>query len=113
MAGVMSLTFEQLCGSRLNYKLLHAAIRIASLITIALTFVIMLSGRVEQFALQNLVIYPLLCSPIVIISVVIFESFRLRRNQVEHRAVAIDWLFVILSLTVWCVEVFRILSTFG
>ena len=109
----MLLTFEQLCGSQLNYRLLHAALRIASLITISLTLVIILSGRAETLALKSFGIYLLLCLPIVIVTVVIVESFRLRRDHSEHREVAIDWLFVIASLAVWCVEMFRILTTFG
>ena len=109
----MLLPFEQLCGSRLNYRLLHAALRIASLITISLTLVIILSGWAETLALKSFGIYLLLCLPIVIVTVVIVESFRLRRDHSEHRAVAIDWLFVIASLAVWCVEMFRILATFG
>ena len=109
----MLLTPEQRCSSRLNYRLLHASLRIASLITISLTLVIILSGRVETLALKTFIIYPLLCSPIVIVTVVIFESFRLRQDHSEQRAVAIDWLFVIASLAVWCVEMFRILTTFA
>ena len=104
--------FEQLSGSRLNYTRLHAALRIASLITISLTFVIILSGRAEKLAFRSFGIYLLLCLPIAIVTVVIVESFQLRRDHSEHRAVAIDWLFVIASLAVWCVEMFRILATF-
>jgi hypothetical protein len=106
-------TSEQLSGSRSNYGLLHAALRIASLITISLALVIILSGRVETLALKNFIIYPFLCSPIVIATVAIFESFRLRRDRSEQRALAIDWLFVIASLAVWCVEMFRILTLLG
>jgi len=107
----MLLTFERLCGSRLN-RVLHAALRIASLITISLTLVIILSGRAETLALK-FGIYLLLCLPIVIVTVVMVESFRLRRDYSEHRAVAIDWLLVIASLAVCSVEMFRILTTFG
>jgi hypothetical protein len=110
---VMLLSFEHQCGSRLNYNLLHAAIRISNLITVALMFLIIFSGHVENVAIHNFVIYPLLCAPIGILLVVIFESVRLRRNQIAQRAVAIDWLFMIASLAVWCVEIFRMLTTFG
>ena len=109
----MLLTFEQPCGSRLNYRVLHAVLRIASLITISLTLVIILSGRAETLALKSFGIYLLLSLPIVMVTVVIVESFRLRRDHSGHRAVAMDWLFVIASLAVWCVEMFRILTTLG
>jgi hypothetical protein len=112
-AVVMLLAFEQLFGSGLNYRRLHAALRIASLIAISLTLAIILSGWAETLAVKSFGISLLLCMPIVIVTVVIIESFRLRHNHSQHRAVAIDWLFVIASLAVWCVEMFRILTTFG
>src|SRR5712664_511137 len=54
---VMLLPFDQLCGSRLNYKLVHAFVRLASLGGIALVFVVVFAGRLSSAALETLTVY--------------------------------------------------------
>jgi hypothetical protein len=105
----MSLPLEQFCGSRLNYKVLHAALRLVSLSTIGLCFIIALSGRIKPPALETVIAYAFLCSPVALISVVVFESFWFVKTRNEQRALAIDWFFVIAALVAWGIEMVRII----
>jgi hypothetical protein len=105
----MLLPLEQFCGSRLNYRVLHVALRMVSLSTIALCFVIALSGRIKPPALETVIAMLFFCSPVVLISVVVFESFWFVKSRNEHRALAIDWFFVIAALVAWAIEMVRII----
>ena len=103
----MLLPLEQFCGSRFNYKLVHAFLRLTCLLTAA--FIIMIfnaphaldlflrNGIVADFSFRWFLYY----SVPVILSVVIFESFWFRRTKPELRPLAIDWFFVLGYLVVW------------
>ncbi len=104
---VMLLSLEQICGSRLNYKLFHGFVRLTCSLSIALVFILVWSPhfadvwlrntRLEGLAIQWFLFY----SPITTVSLCIFESFWLRRTEIEMRALALDWLFVVVYLIVW------------
>jgi hypothetical protein len=105
-ASVMLLPLEQFCGSRFDYKLLHAFVRLTCLVTAAfiimifnaqhLTNVILQNDRVADVTVQWFLYY----SVPVILSVAVFESFWLRRTEREFRPLAIDWFFVLGYLIV-------------
>jgi hypothetical protein len=105
--GVMLLPIEQLCGSRLNYKLFHGFVRLTCSLSIALVFLnIYLSHKfvsvLPNSGLEDLDIHWFFISPLVVLSMVVFESLWLRRTEPEMRSLAIDWLFVLAYLCVWC-----------
>jgi hypothetical protein len=107
---VMFLPYQELCGSRLNYKLVHASIRVATLVGIALVFVVAFAGRFNP-PLEQLTVYFFFGLPIAVLFIAVFESFWFRRTEHETRAVAVDWLFVLALLVVWAFEMVRILLT--
>ncbi len=106
----MLLPYDEICGSRLNYKLVHASIRVATLAGIALVFVVAFAGRFNR-VLEELTDYLFFGLPIAVLFVAVFESFWFRRTEPETRAVAVDWLFVLVFLVVWAFEMVRILLT--
>jgi ABC-type dipeptide/oligopeptide/nickel transport system permease subunit len=105
---VILLPFDEICGSRLNYKLAHASIRVACLVGIAVVFVVTFAGRFDR-VLEQFTIYLFLGLPLIVLSVAIFESVWFRRTEPEQRAVAIDWLFVVAYLVVWAFEMVRVI----
>ena len=106
----MLLPYHELCGSRLNYKLVHASIRVASLAGIAVVFVVALAGRFNP-VLEQLTIYSFFGLPIAVLVFAVFESFWFVRAKLETRAVAIDWFFVLAFLVIWAFEMVRGLLT--
>jgi hypothetical protein len=102
----MFLPLEQLCGSRLKYKLVHAVVRVASLVSILLIFIISM-GMLSNAGFENLIVFWFWYWPIAVVSVVVFESFWLGRSELEMRALAIDWLFALAYLAVWCFEIVK------
>jgi len=107
----MLLSFDEVCGSRLNYKLVHASIRVACLVGLAVVFVVAFaSGRFDP-VLEQITLYLFLGLPIVVLSIGVFESVWFRRTEREHRAVAIDWLLVLAYLVVWAFEMVRVIVT--
>ena len=108
MPSVMLLTIDQLCGSRLNYKFVHASIRVTCLVGIAIVFVVALAGRFDR-VLEQITIYLFWGLPLAVLSVAIVESFWFRRTEREQRALALDWLFVLLYLITWAVEMVRVI----
>jgi hypothetical protein len=106
----MLLPFDEICGSRLNYKLVHASIRVACLIGLAVVFVVAFAGRLDP-VLEQIIFYLFLGLPIAVLSIGVFESVWFRRTASEHRAVAIDWILVLAYLVVWAVEMVNVIVT--
>jgi len=106
----MLLPYHELCGSRLNYKLVHASIRIASLVGIVVVLVVALAGRFNPL-LEQLNIYSFFGLPIAVLLSAVFESFWFGRTKPETRAVALDWFFVLAFLVVWAFAMARLLLT--
>jgi hypothetical protein len=107
---VMLLPFDEICGSRLNYRLVHASIRVACLVGIAVCFVVAFAGRFDP-VLEEIVFCLFFGLPLAVVSVAVFESVWFRRTEREQRAVAIDWLLLIVYLVVWAVEMVRVILT--
>jgi hypothetical protein len=112
----MLLPFEQLCGSRLNYKIVHAFVRLTCMVSAVLLLMLFYSAKIFELIrntpLAHVAFYWFLSSPIIVISIAAFNSFWLVRTQPETRALAIDWLFVVAYLVVWCFQVLKIFLSF-
>jgi hypothetical protein len=106
----MLLPFDELCGSQLNYKFVHASIRVGCLVGLAVVFVVAFAGRFDPL-LEQLTLYLFLGLPVVVLSLGVFESIWFRRTEREHRAVAIDWLLVLAYLVVWAFEMLQVILT--
>jgi hypothetical protein len=106
----MLLPLDEICGSRLNYKLVHASIRVACLVGLAVVFVVAFAGRLDPL-LEQIIFYLFLGLPIAVLSIGVFESIWFRRTEREHRAVAIDWLLALTYLVVWAFEMVRVIVT--
>jgi hypothetical protein len=104
----MLLPFDQLCGSRLNYKLVHASIRLACLVGIGVVFVVMYAGRFNP-VLEQLTILSFFGLPVAVLSSAVFESVWFGRTKLDIPAVAIDWFFVLAFLLVWAYEMLYLL----
>jgi hypothetical protein len=112
----MLLPFEQLCGSRLDYKIVHAFVRLTCVVSAVLLFILFYSAKVfaliRHTPLDDIASYWFFSSPIIVISIAVFDSFWFVRTQPETRALAIDWLFVVAYLIVWCFQMLKIFLSF-
>ncbi len=106
----MLLPFDEICGSQRNYKLVHASLRVACVVGLAVVFAVAFAGRFDP-VLEQITFYLFLGLPLVVLSMGIFESVWFRRTEREHRAVAIDWLLVLAYLLVWAFEMVRVIVT--
>jgi len=103
----MLLPVEQFCGSRLNYKLFHALLRVTCSLSIVLVLIIFFTSRLSNALLGNPFVgdfafqWFLYYSPVAVLSLCVFGSFWLGRTELESRALAIDWFFVLGYLFVW------------
>ncbi len=103
----MLLSSYQLCGSRLNYKIFHGLLRTACLFSILLVFFnVYLSYKymdiLRRTGLDDLDLIWFFVSPLILVSVAIFQSVWFRKTPAEMRALAIDWFFVLGYLLAWC-----------
>jgi hypothetical protein len=69
-----------------------------------------LRNVLDNAGLENLTFYWFYYWPIVVLSLVAFESFWLGQTELEMRALAIDWLFVLAYLGIWGFEIVRMRS---
>jgi hypothetical protein len=109
LATVMLLPFDQVCGSRLNYKLVHASIRIACLVGIAVVLVIALVHHRFNPVLEQLTVVAFFGLPVAVLSTAVFESVWFGRTKLDIPALAIDWFFVLAFLLVWAYEMLYLL----
>ena len=113
---VMSLPFEQLCGSRFDYKVVHAAVRIVCLISALMLAVLFYSTKFFQLTrntpLDDISLYWFFSSPVIILAIAVTDSIWFRRTQPETQALAIDWLFALAYLAFWCYQMVKILLSF-
>jgi len=110
---VMSLPFEHLCGSRLNHKIVHGAVRVTCIFSAVLLIILFYSTKFFELTrnttLDDVAAYWFFSSPIIILAIAVADSFWFGRTRPETQALAIDWLFVLAYLVFWCYQVVKIL----
>jgi hypothetical protein len=107
---VMSPFIDEVFGSSRNAKIVHGMIRLTCLSGIILfvlsicletaTTIHIPDWSAYWFGFLDIVLF--FVAPVIFLVAAICESAWFRRRSTETRAIAVDWLFVIAYLVIWC-----------